>query len=61
MNEQRDGENMEQMRRLLGESSQYFLLSARVEVAGRQSGLYSVLRRSDRQVTALMRYSAPLE
>ncbi len=54
------GKQMGKVQRLLGENSSYFLLSARVEVAGRESGLYSVLRRGERQITTLVRYTAPL-
>ncbi|TDG16011.1 general secretion pathway protein GspK [Seongchinamella unica] len=40
---------------LLGEQSEYFLLRARVEVAGRNQRLYSVLERKNRQVSILNR------
>lgn len=40
---------------LLGEQTDYFLLRARVEVAGRNQRLYSVLERKNRQVSVLGR------
>ena len=40
---------------LLGEQTEYFLLRARVEVAGRDQRLYSVLERKNRQVSILSR------
>lgn len=40
---------------LLGESSRFFRLDARVEIAGRQQRLYSILRREARQVDVLLR------
>ncbi|TGD74356.1 general secretion pathway protein GspK [Mangrovimicrobium sediminis] len=40
---------------LLGETSDYFLLRARAEVAGRITRLYSVLHRENRQVSVLSR------
>ena len=40
---------------LLGESSSYFLLDAKVEVADRNLRLYSVLERKQRQVRAIAR------
>lgn len=45
---------------LLGESSDYFLLRARVEVADRNTRLYSVLQCDGRKVTALVRASGSL-
>lgn len=45
---------------LLGESSNYFLLDSRVEIAQRQQRLYSVLRRRQRQVDVLQRINASL-
>lgn len=45
---------------LLGESSSWFLLSARVEIAGREQRLYSVLRRDNRQVSTVVRASGSL-
>jgi general secretion pathway protein K len=46
---------LDKLARLLGESSSYFLLDARVEIADREQRLYSVLRRESRQVTVLAR------
>jgi general secretion pathway protein K len=43
------------LRALLGESSAFFLLDARVEIADREQRLYSVLRREGRQVDVLLR------
>jgi general secretion pathway protein K len=40
---------------LVGESSSFFLLEARVEIADREQRLYSVLRREARQVDVLRR------
>lgn len=45
---------------LLGESSSYFLLDARVEIADREQRLYSVLHRASRQVEVLQRMRAAL-
>jgi general secretion pathway protein K len=45
---------------LFGESSSYFLLTARVEIADREQRLYSVLRRESRQVDVLLRMRAAL-
>lgn len=45
---------------LLGESSSYFLLSARVEIADREQRLYSVLHRASRQIKVLLRKRAAL-
>ena len=45
---------------LLGESSSWFLLSARVEIAGREQRLYSVLHRDNRQVATVVRASGSL-
>lgn len=44
-----------QMAALLTQQSEYFLLRARVEVAGRNQRLYSVLQRKNRQVSVLSR------
>ncbi|PLW70506.1 general secretion pathway protein GspK [Pseudohalioglobus lutimaris] len=44
-----------QMAGLLTQQSEYFLLRARVEVAGRNQRLYSVLQRQNRQVSVLSR------
>ena len=51
---------MEGMKALLGEHSSYFLLRAQVEVAGRNTRLYSVLERRGRRVNALVRVSGSL-
>lgn len=48
-------EDMEPIRNLLGENSNYFLLRARAEVAGREMHLYSVLERRNRTVGAIAR------
>jgi general secretion pathway protein K len=53
-------EGMVQTRTLLGETSDYFLLSARVEVADRNTRLYSVLERKNRQVNVLQRTTGSL-
>ena len=45
---------------LLGESSGYFLLSARAAIADREQRLYSVLRREARQVSVLARVRGAL-
>ena len=44
----------------LGETSSWFLYSGEVDVAGRVSRLYSVLRREDRAVSALARSSGDI-
>lgn len=51
---------MEKIAELLGESSAYFLLSARVEIADRELQLYSVLQRQQRRVESLVRASGSL-
>lgn len=51
---------MDKMAELLGESSAYFLLSARVEIADRELQLYSVLNRQQRRVESLVRASGSL-
>ena len=51
---------MEKVAELLGESSAYFLLSARVEIADRELQLYSVLQRQQRRVESLVRASGSL-
>ncbi|MEM8563127.1 MAG: type II secretion system minor pseudopilin GspK [Pseudomonadota bacterium] len=48
-------EQMEATKNLLGESSDYFLLSAEVEVADRRMRLYSVLQRTGPQIKAIAR------
>jgi len=45
---------------LLGESSSWFLLSARVEIAGREQRLYSILQRDNRQISTVVRASGSL-
>jgi type II secretory pathway component PulK len=52
--------NMAGITKLLGETSNYFLLDAEVEVAGRNMRLYSVLDRSGRKISALYRASGSL-
>jgi len=51
---------MDKVAALLGESSAYFLLSARVEIADRELQLYSVLQRQQRRVESLVRVSGSL-
>lgn len=51
---------MDKVAELLGESSAYFLLSARVEIADRELQLYSVLQRQQRRVESLVRASGSL-
>jgi general secretion pathway protein K len=45
---------------LLGEASSWFLLTARVEIADRQAGRYSVIRRASRDAEVLARIDASL-
>lgn len=45
---------------LLTESSSYFLLASRVEIADREQRLYSVLRRQAREIDVLQRINASL-
>jgi general secretion pathway protein K len=45
---------------LLGEASGWFLLTARVELADRETRRYSVLRRQGREVAVLQRFDASL-
>lgn len=54
------GMSMAQVGELLGETSDYFLLSAEVEVAERRMRLYSVLQRNGGSVNALTRASGSL-
>lgn len=54
-NEVFSGVSLEAAATLLGESSSYFLLRARVEIAEREQRLYSVLYREARQVSVLQR------
>ncbi len=53
-------EKMVETKKMLGEYSEYFLLRARVEVADRNTQLYSVLERRNRQVGVLVRTSGSL-
>lgn len=48
------------LRSQLGESSDYFLLSAQVQVADRMSRLYSVLHREERRIGSLARSAGQL-
>lgn len=48
------------MAALLTESSSYFLLASRVEIADREQRMYSVLRRQARQIDVLKRTNASL-
>lgn len=45
----------DQLRPLLGESSDWFLLRARVEIAGRELQMYSVLRRNGQRISRQFR------
>jgi len=54
-------DKLEEIRPLLGMNSSYFLLRARVEVAGREMRLYSVLKRQNRTVGAIARVNGPLD
>lgn len=47
-------------RQLLGESSSFFALRAEIEIADRQSRLYSVLHRTGAEVRTLVRYQESL-
>jgi len=53
-------QQMAETRKMLGESSAFFLLQARVEVADRNTQLYSVLERSNRQINVVLRTSGAL-
>ena len=53
-------EEMVETRKLLGEYSNWFLLSALVDVAGRNQRLYSVLQRRERTVEAQVRAGGSL-
>ncbi len=55
-----DDREVEGLRSLLGESSSWFLLDAWVEVAGRNTRLYSVLQRNQRRVLPVARSSGEL-
>ena len=54
------GASMAEVSQLIGESSSYFLLTARVTIADREARRYSVLRRQAREVTVLERVDASL-
>jgi general secretion pathway protein K len=54
------GKTMTGIRSLLGDTSNYFLLRAEVEVAGRNMRLYSVLDRNNRKMSALSRANGSL-
>jgi general secretion pathway protein K len=54
------GAPMAQAAQLIGETSSYFLLTARVTIADREARRYSVLRRQAREVTVLERVDASL-
>jgi general secretion pathway protein K len=53
-------QQMEGVKKLLGQDSSYFLLQAEVEVADRNMRLYSVLQRRDRQISAVARAGGSL-
>ena len=53
-------DNMKEVAALLGQNSTYFLLTAEVEVAGRNMRLYSVLNRSNRTIATVARASGSL-
>ncbi len=55
-----EGKTTEKMRELLGESSNYFQLSARVEIADRELQMYSVLHRNQRIIESIVRASGSL-
>ncbi len=48
-------DKMDKIKKRLGVESNYFLLEAQVEVAGREMRLYSVLHRQDRTIKAIAR------
>ena len=54
------GAALEAVASLLGESSSWFLLAARVEIADREQRLYSVLHRDFRDVRSVLRASGSL-
>jgi general secretion pathway protein K len=54
------GASTAQASQLIGETSSYFLLTARVTIADREARRYSVLRRQAREVTVLERVDASL-
>ena len=53
-------DDMKDVMALLGENSDYFLLEAQVEVAGRNMRLYSVINRSGRNIATIARASGSL-
>ncbi len=55
-----DGKTLVAIKANLGETSEYFLLTAEAEVADRQMRLYSVLERKGRAVNTLVRASGSL-
>lgn len=55
-----EGKKIDKVAPLLGESSKYFRMSARVEIAGRELQLYSVLRRAERRIESIVRASGSL-
>jgi general secretion pathway protein K len=55
-----EGKKIGKIAPLLGESSNYFRMSARVEIAGRELQLYSVLRRAERRIESIVRASGSL-
>lgn len=54
------GAGMDRVATLLGEASDWFLLSARVEIADREQRLYSVMHRENRRVRSVLRASGSL-
>ena len=55
-----EAEQMAGIKKLLGQSTTYFLMRAEVEVADRNMRLYSVLERRGRRITAVARASGSL-
>ncbi|QFU77761.1 general secretion pathway protein GspK [Halioglobus maricola] len=53
-------ESMTEVRGYVGEDSSWFLLRATVEVADRHTQMYSVLERTNRQISVMMRSSGGL-
>ena len=53
-------ERMAEVKGLLGQNTEYFLLDAVAEVAGRNMRLYSVLHRHNRQIDTLIRSAGSL-
>jgi len=52
--------DMTAQRPLLGESSSYFALRAQIDIAQRETRLYSVLHRTGSAIVTLVRYQEPL-